>query len=70
MDFSARLYLKFLFLFVAVWLGQTQSTFADDSPKVIWYATLESGMAEAKRSNRPILLISAAPHCTGVSGIW
>ena len=40
------------------------------SPKIAWYSTLDSGLAEAKRSNRPILLISAAPQCTGVSGIW
>lgn len=39
-------------------------------PKIAWYATLESGLAEAQRSNRPVLLISAAPQCLGVSGIW
>lgn len=35
-----------------------------------WFATWESGLAEANRSGRPILLVSAAPHCAGVSGIW
>lgn len=35
-----------------------------------WFATLESAQAEAKRTDRPILLVSAAPHCAGVSGIW
>lgn len=39
-------------------------------PRIAWYGTLKSGLAEAKRSNRPILLVSAAPHCTGVPGIW
>ncbi len=39
-------------------------------PQIAWYSTLKSGLAEAQRSNRPILLISAAPHCLGVSGIW
>lgn len=51
----------------------TTSALADDSkitPRIAWYGTLESGLAEAKRSGRPILLVSAAPHCTGVSGIW
>ena len=43
---------------------------SDDRPRVIWYGTLEGGLAEAKRSDRPILLISAAPHCHSVSGIW
>jgi Spy/CpxP family protein refolding chaperone len=35
-----------------------------------WFATLESARAEAKRTGRPLLLVSAAPHCSGVSGIW
>jgi len=40
------------------------------SGRIAWYATLKSGLAEAKRSNRPILFTSAAPQCEGVSGIW
>jgi hypothetical protein len=40
------------------------------SAKIAWYSTLDSGLAEAARSNRPILLISAAPQCLGVSGTW
>jgi hypothetical protein len=43
---------------------------AADAPRIAWYATLEGGLAEAKRSNRPILFTSAAPQCLGVSGIW
>lgn len=45
---------------------------ADDAvPKrIAWYGTLESGLEEAKRSGRPILLVSGAPQCLGVSGIW
>lgn len=35
-----------------------------------WFATLESGLREARRSGRPILLVSAAPHCGGVPGVW
>ena len=46
------------------------AAWSDDRPRVIWYGTLEGGLAEAKRSDRPILLISAAPHCHSVSGIW
>jgi len=37
---------------------------------IAWYATWESGLAEAKRTGKPILLVAAAPHCAGVSGIW
>lgn len=39
-------------------------------PKIAWYSTLQSGLAEAQRSQRPILLISAAPQCLGVPGTW
>lgn len=35
-----------------------------------WFASLDSGLKEAQRSGRPILLVSAAPHCAGVPGIW
>jgi len=35
-----------------------------------WFATWESGTKEARRSGRPILLVSAAPHCAGVPGVW
>lgn len=35
-----------------------------------WFATLESGLKEANRTNRPILLVAGTPHCAGVSGIW
>jgi hypothetical protein len=35
-----------------------------------WFATWESGLREAQRTGRPILLVSAAPHCAGVPGTW
>jgi hypothetical protein len=35
-----------------------------------WFATLDRGLAEAKRTGKPILYVSAAPHCGGISGIW
>lgn len=35
-----------------------------------WFATWKSGRAEAERTGRPILLVAAAPHCAGVSGMW
>lgn len=35
-----------------------------------WFTSLEAGRAEAVRTGRAILLVSAAPHCAGVSGIW
>ena len=35
-----------------------------------WFATWEQGLAEAKRTRRPILLVAAAPHCHETSGLW
>ena len=40
------------------------------NPKIAWYGQLSDGLAEAKRSRRPILLVSAAPQCQNVSGMW
>ena len=37
---------------------------------VAWYTTWETGLAEAKRSNRPIFFMSAATTCSGVSGVF
>lgn len=51
-----------LFLMLT-WTGWAQSGIA-------WYADWDTGLAEARRTNRPILLIAAAPHCHHVSGIW
>lgn len=38
--------------------------------QIAWFGTWKQGLAEAKRSGRPILLISAAPHCRNISGMW
>lgn len=43
---------------------------AGDGVGIQWFATLERGLAEAKRAGKPILFVSAAPHCAGVSGMW
>lgn len=37
---------------------------------IAWYTDLDAGLAEAKRTGKPILLMSAAPSCSGVSGVW
>ena len=37
---------------------------------VAWFTTWEKGLAEAKRSNRPIFFMSAAAQCTGISGVF
>ena len=42
----------------------------DAAERIAWYSTLKQGLAVAKTTGRPILLVSAAPHCHGISGIW
>jgi hypothetical protein len=37
---------------------------------VQWFTSWEAAKAEAGKTGRPILLVSAAPHCAGVSGLW
>jgi len=43
---------------------------ASPPPRIAWYGTLHDGLDAARESGRPILLVSAAPHCHDVSGIW
>jgi len=70
---------RFLFgltAFIALGLLGSQSAIAQSAspPKsdaiIPYYATLDRGLAEAKRTGKPILFVSAAPHCAGVSGMW
>ena len=42
----------------------------EPAPHVQWYSTWAQAKAEAARLDRPLLLISAAPQCRGISGIW
>jgi len=37
---------------------------------IAWFGTLKSALTEAHRTGKPILLVSAAPHCHNISGIW
>ena len=37
---------------------------------IAWYADWDAGLAEAKRSQRPILLQFMRPACRGVSGVF
>lgn len=51
-------------------VSATRVAAAERGGGIQWYATLDAGLREAKRSGRPILFLSAAPHCGGVSGVW
>jgi len=41
-----------------------------DAPGIAWFGTWDAALAEAKRTRRPILFMSAAPQCHGVPGVW
>ena len=41
-----------------------------DRKSIAWFGTWQRGLETAKATGRPILLISAAPQCHGVSGLW
>lgn len=38
--------------------------------QIAWFGRWADAAAEAKRTGRPILLMSAAPQCQQVPGIW
>ncbi len=43
---------------------------SDKEAGIQWFGTLDGGMEEAKRTGKPILLMSAAPQCHNISGVW
>ncbi|MBA62337.1 MAG: hypothetical protein CMJ76_08215 [Planctomycetaceae bacterium] len=59
-----------VFLFL-LFIGTSQLQ-AEENPaeRIGWHANLEKGLALAKQTNRPVFLVSGAPACLGVPGIW
>ena len=49
---------------------KTQAAATKTSARIQWFGTLEQGLAEAKRTNRPLLMTAAAPACGGIAGMW
>lgn len=46
-------------------------TINDELPEgIAFYGVLQDGLDVARATNRPILLLSAAPQCAGVPGMW
>jgi hypothetical protein len=41
-----------------------------ESEGIGWIPTWKQAIAEAAKSHKPILLVAAAPACSGVSGVW
>lgn len=40
------------------------------APGIAWYPILADGLAEAKRTNKPILFMAVASQCGGISGVF
>lgn len=40
------------------------------SSGIAWYPILDDGLAEAKRTNKPILFMAVASQCNGISGVF
>jgi len=46
------------------------SKVAAKAEKIAWHGTWNGGLAEAQRTGKPIMLVSAAPQCHSVPGVW
>ena len=61
-------------LIAGLFLGALTLVQAQEDPgkqgKIAWHGTWKGGLAEAQRTAKPILLLSAAPQCHSVPGIW
>jgi len=49
-------------------LGESALPLGD--PGIAWYPELAQGLAEAKRTNKPILFMAVASQCGGISGVF
>jgi hypothetical protein len=38
--------------------------------RIAWFGTLDTALSAAKKTKRPILLVSGAPSCSTVPGVW
>lgn len=49
-------------------LGESEAELG--SSGIVWYPILEDGLAEAKRTGKPILFMSVSSSCNGISGVF
>ena len=70
-NMESRMVRVMLLAFIVVCsLSQLVDAGPNPTPRIAWYGSLADGLAEAQQSGRPILLISGAPSCLGVPGVW
>jgi len=61
-----------MLVYLSLLLFATANVTAEENPtkRIAWHGSLEKGLALAKQTNRPIFLVSGAPSCLGVPGVW
>jgi len=50
--------------------GESAQERAAERGGIAWFGTWQQGLAEAQRTGKPILLMSAVPQCHNVPGVW
>ncbi len=55
-------------LFALIVFALSSVSTADE--RIAWYGNLRDGLNAARATGKPILLVSAAVQCKGVSGIY
>ena len=70
MQGRSRIFLFLAFLLVSLGQAITDEPTLAAEPAIGWIPTWDQAIAEAKQTNKPILLIAAAPSCGGVPGVW
>ncbi len=49
-------------------LGESEADLG--SSGIVWYPILDDGLAEARRTGKPILFMSASSSCAGIPGVF
>jgi hypothetical protein len=55
---------------VVPFFSNAQAQAAAKTENIAWHGTWKGGLAEAQRTGKPIMLVSAVPQCHSVPGVW
>ena len=51
-------------------VGREDLASKPEPAKIAWFGRWDDAREESERTGRPILLMSAAPQCSGTPGMW
>ena len=51
-------------------VGREDVVSKSETAKIAWFGRWDDAREESERTGRPILLMSAAPQCSGTPGMW